>query len=205
MGPGRLFQGARDTRKCEIVRAGGAIGNTWPDVIDVKNGLLRNLWKPAVFANITRAIPHQLRQLGRSGLAHFLCFLAASFARNRISEKTSTSFARAVASRRSRGDNLPVRSCRSSNSWSRSCRAAGKLNFRQSFGKSSSMSTVMNVSNDRVGIRSQAIPILSGYSLPFSTGIYLFLRVPSLLCEFSCFVTGDFATFTRDLAVFPQP
>ena len=45
------------------------------------------------------------------------------------------------AFRRSFADSFPTRSCRSSNSCSRSCRAGGIRNFRQSFGKSSSTCT----------------------------------------------------------------
>jgi len=143
LGPGGLLQRAGDACERQIIGVGRSFGGAGRNVIEVKRGLLQDLRKMAVFANVASTRADKPDERRRNVLAHFLRFFDASSARRRIRESKSTSPVSAVASRRSRRDSLPAWSCRSSSSCRRSWSARGKRNRRQSLGSSSSTSTVM--------------------------------------------------------------
>jgi hypothetical protein len=142
MGSSGFSQGAGHASKSQIARDRCSFSRSWVDVVNVEDRFLGGLRQSAVLAAIVSPFAHEAVQGDGHTFAHDARRFFASRARSRIRDRRSTNSVRALASRLSFVDSLPVRSCLSSNSCKRACKGGANRNFRQSAGSWSSTTTV---------------------------------------------------------------
>ena len=111
------------------------------DMIDMECRLLGPLRQQAILAQLPGPLAYPCGEKVRHPILHDGYFRLDAAALAFINDNISASSVRAFASRRSPAVSFPPRSWRSSKSCKRSCRAGGKRNCFQSFGRLSSMTT----------------------------------------------------------------